>query len=72
MAFNDIGGRFSGIVFSVSNTIGMLSGVFAPYVVALLTPTVSFNSYTNTLKSKILNLNLPSRKPKLNGESYFL
>jgi len=39
VAFNDIGGRFSGIVFSVSNTIGMLSGVFAPYVVALLTPT---------------------------------
>ncbi len=41
VAFNDIGGKFSGLVFSISNSVGMLSGVLAPYVVAAITPNVS-------------------------------
>lgn len=47
VTFNDISGKFSGIVFSVSNTVGMLSGVFAPYVVAILTKTKTQEEWRN-------------------------
>jgi ACS family sodium-dependent inorganic phosphate cotransporter-like MFS transporter 5 len=35
--YNDVGGRFSGMVFGISNTIGTLSGIVAPYLVGILT-----------------------------------
>ena len=39
--YNDVGGTFSGIVFGISNTIGTISGIVAPYLVGLLTPNVN-------------------------------
>lgn len=47
VTFNDIGGKFAGIVFSLSNSIGMLSGVFAPYVVAILTTNKTQEEWRN-------------------------
>lgn len=38
--YNDIGGAFSGVVFGISNTIGTVSGIVAPYLVSLLTVNV--------------------------------
>lgn len=38
---NEIGGKnFSGILYGVSNTFGVLPGLVAPYLVGLLTPKV--------------------------------
>ena len=44
--YNDIGGAYSGIVFGISNTIGTVSGIIAPYLVGVLTRnvTIIFNS----------------------------
>jgi ACS family sodium-dependent inorganic phosphate cotransporter-like MFS transporter 5 len=38
--YNDVGGAFSGMVFGISNTIGTLSGIVAPYLVGALTRNV--------------------------------
>ena len=38
--FNEIGGRYSGLLLSVSNTFATISGIVAPYIVGLLTPNV--------------------------------
>jgi ACS family sodium-dependent inorganic phosphate cotransporter-like MFS transporter 5 len=38
--YNDVGGAFSGMVFGLSNTIGTLSGIIAPYLVGALTRNV--------------------------------
>ena len=35
---NDISGPFSGIVFGISNTIGTIPGIIAPFSASLLTP----------------------------------
>jgi ACS family sodium-dependent inorganic phosphate cotransporter-like MFS transporter 5 len=42
--YNDIGGTFAGIVFGLSNTIGTISGIVAPYLVGELTPNVNISS----------------------------
>jgi len=39
--YNDIGGTYAGIVFGLSNTIGTISGIVAPYLVGALTPNVN-------------------------------
>jgi hypothetical protein len=38
---NEVGGEYSGILFGVSNTIGTLPGVIAPYIVGILTTHVN-------------------------------
>ena len=72
--YNDIGGAYAGMVFGISNTIGTVSGIVAPYLVGLLTPNVSH------LKNK-LNINklksnqifyFEIRKHKMNGKLCFL
>ena len=42
--YNDIGGTFAGLVFGLSNTIGTISGIVAPYLVGALTPNVNISS----------------------------
>jgi MFS transporter, ACS family, solute carrier family 17 (sodium-dependent inorganic phosphate cotransporter), member 5 len=37
---NDIGGKYSGILYGVSNTLGTVPGIIAPYIVSLMTPDV--------------------------------
>lgn len=37
---NEIGGCYSGVLLSISNTFATLSGIVAPYIVGLLTPNV--------------------------------
>ena len=39
--YNDVGGSFAGIVFGLSNTIGTVSGIVAPYLVGALTVNVN-------------------------------
>ena len=39
---NEIGGVFSGVLFAISNAIGAISGILAPYLVGVLTPKVIF------------------------------
>ena len=39
--FSDIAGPFSGVLFGISNTIASVSGVISPYLVGILTPSVS-------------------------------
>ena len=71
VTFNDIGGKFAGIVFSLSNTIGMLSGVFSPYVVAILTTHVIYLfrlKFVST--SRFLTLYNLNRKPKRSGGTF--
>lgn len=38
---NDIAGNYAGIAFGLSNTIAIIPGIIAPYIVGLLTPHVS-------------------------------
>ena len=38
---NDIGGAYAAIVYSISNTAANLSGIVAPYFVAVVTPNVT-------------------------------
>lgn len=42
---NDIGGSYAGLVFGLSNTIGTIPGVIAPYLVGALTPNVNIQSF---------------------------
>lgn len=42
---NEIGGCYSGVLLSISNTFATISGIVAPYFVGVLTPNVLiFNS----------------------------
>lgn len=38
----DVAGQYTGILFGISNTIGTVPGVIAPYLVGLITPKVLF------------------------------
>lgn len=40
---NEIGGCYSGVLLSISNTFATISGIVAPYIVGLLTPNVIIN-----------------------------
>jgi sugar phosphate permease len=42
---NDIGGRYSGILFGISNTFATIPGIVAPYIVAVLTPNKTQNEW---------------------------
>ena len=39
---NEVGGKYSGILYGISNTFGTLSGIIAPYVVGVITTNVDF------------------------------
>ncbi len=39
--YNDIGGKFSGIVLGISNTVNSLTGIVAPSLVGILTKNVT-------------------------------
>ena len=41
VSYNDIAGVYSGIVFSIANTLGTIPGFIAPYAVSLLTKNVT-------------------------------
>jgi hypothetical protein len=38
---NDVGGKYSGVLFGISNTFATIPGFIAPYVVSKITPNVS-------------------------------
>jgi len=40
VSYNDIAGVYSGIVFSIANTLGSIPGFLAPYSVGILTKNV--------------------------------
>jgi hypothetical protein len=40
LGYNDIGGRWSGMVLGLSNTINSLAGIVAPFLVGFLTKNV--------------------------------
>lgn len=37
----DVAGQYTGILFGISNTVGTVPGIIAPYLVGLITPKVS-------------------------------
>jgi hypothetical protein len=45
--YNDVGGAYAGMVFGISNTIGTLSGIVAPYLVGALTKNVTIKYVTH-------------------------
>lgn len=52
IAINDISGPYSGIVFGISNTIGNLSGIIVPFIVAEITS----NSHTQVEWRQIFSI----------------
>lgn len=40
---NEVGGIYSGILFGISNTIGTIPGLIAPYIVGVITKHVDVN-----------------------------
>lgn len=40
MSFNDVGGTFSGIIYGFANTLAMIAGFMAPFLMGLLTSNV--------------------------------
>lgn len=40
--FNDIGGKYSGVVYGIAHTIGGAAAVILPSLIGILTPNVNF------------------------------
>ena len=42
VSYNDVAGVYSGIVFSIANSLGAIAGFLAPYLVGIITKNVNF------------------------------
>jgi hypothetical protein len=42
---NDIGGKYSGVLFGISNTFATLPGIIVPYFVSLMTPNQNLDEW---------------------------
>lgn len=42
MSFNDVGGPLSGLIYGVANTIAMIAGFLAPFLMGILTSEVLY------------------------------
>ena len=42
---NDIGGKYSSVIYGISNTFGTIPGLISPYIASALTPHVSLYSF---------------------------
>jgi hypothetical protein len=42
VSFNDVGGPLSGLIYGVANTIAMIAGFLAPFLMGILTSEVPY------------------------------
>lgn len=76
----DVAGQYAGILFGISNTIGTIPGVVAPYLVGLITPRVSrlmlfhetYERKTNNLMSLICGILLSFKGTREEWRTVFL
>lgn len=64
----DVAGPYAGTVFGLCNTLGMLSGIGNPLVIAALAPDVTKHSSFCTCYYSLY----VRRKPRKNGKMYFM
>ena len=56
VSINDIGGNnYSGIIFGISNSLGNIPGIIAPYFVGLMTPHVRHFELFFNIHNTIIN-----------------